>query len=90
MSHCTSYDSVIKIVKITVTLFNFCLFYRFDATWESMGCHESSQGATKLVRCTCETDHCNAESADWMQNKVTTKAYWVKYEPISNNANFHS
>ena len=55
-----------------------------------MGCHESSQGATKLVRCTCETDHCNAESADWMQNKVTTKAYWVKYEPISNNANFHS
>jgi len=41
----------------------------FDATWESMGCHESSQGATKLVRCTCETDHCNSESADWMQNK---------------------
>ena len=52
-------------------LWNVFTNYRFDATWESMGCHESSQGTTKLIRCTCEKDLCNAESADWMTQKVT-------------------
>ena len=59
--------------SLTLSMKNISLFftYRFDEEWESMGCHESTQGATKLIRCTCETDLCNAESADWMQQKVT-------------------
>ena len=31
-------------------------------------------GTTKLVRCTCETDHCNAESADWMQKQQVSSS----------------
>lgn len=50
----------------------------FDATWESMGCHESSQGATKLIRCTCEKDLCNAESAEWMTQKQTSASSFIK------------
>ena len=47
-------------------------FSRFDASWESMGCHESAQGDTTLIRCTCETNYCNAENAQWMQKKVVS------------------
>lgn len=56
----------------------------FDEEWESMGCHESTQGSTKLIRCTCETDLCNAESADWMQQKqISSSSSISAYIPMS-------
>ena len=41
-------------------------YYRFDNSWESIGCHESINGKEKIMRCTCESDYCNAPPADWM------------------------
>lgn len=38
----------------------------FDNSWESIGCHISENGKEQIMRCTCESDYCNAPPADWM------------------------
>jgi len=38
-----------------------------DSTWESFGCHESERDGTTLIRCTCESDLCNAPIEDQTQ-----------------------
>ena len=41
-----------------------CTYFRFDSTWEAIGCHTSENGDTTLIRCTCEKDLCNAPITD--------------------------
>lgn len=54
----------------------FCVppYFRFDASWEAMGCHTSVNGDTKLVRCTCELDFCNAPITDKSHYKTISHA----------------
>ena len=42
----------------------YCTYFRFDSTWEAIGCHTSENGDTTLIRCTCEKDLCNAPITD--------------------------
>ena len=42
----------------------FITYFRFDSTWEAIGCHTSENGDTTLIRCTCEKDLCNAPITD--------------------------
>lgn len=57
----------------------------FDSTWESIGCHESEKGGTKLIRCTCESDLCNAPIEDQtpFQAILTSRGVQQSFKPLN-------
>ena len=50
-----------------INVTTFLKLFRVDSTWESFGCHESERDGTTLIRCTCESDLCNAPIEDQTQ-----------------------